>query len=121
MINRKEYMKAYMKTYWKGYWEKNSARLLSKYRFGGLRDFILERDNWQCVQCGMKQEQHIILFGHSLTIDHIDGKGRYSENQNNNPDNLQTLCLRCHGIKDISRRKWRPIKSHNKTKRGVNK
>jgi len=72
-------------------------------RFGGLRDFILERDNWKCIKCDMSQEQHMVIFSRSLTIDHIDGNGRGSTNQNNDPSNLQTLCLRCHGKKDILR------------------
>ena len=80
-----------------------------EYRFGGNRERVLERDNWQCVKCGMNQEQHIVLFGRSITIDHIDGKGRYSKEQNNNLENLQTLCLRCHGKKDIQKRLWRPV------------
>lgn len=71
-----------------------------KDRFGEMRNFILERDNYTCQDCGMTQEQHWILFNRSLTIDHIDGKGRYSKEKNNDPDNLITLCLRCHGRKD---------------------
>lgn len=81
----------------------------SKNRFGGLRNFIIERDNWSCIQCGTNQEQHLVIFGRSLTVDHIDGKGRKCKKPNNNPENLQTLCLRCHGKKDILRREWRPI------------
>ena len=53
-----------------------------------------------CIHCGMSQEQHIVLFNKSLTVDHIDGSGRNSKTNNNNLDNLQTLCLRCHGRKD---------------------
>ena len=61
-------------------------------------------DNFICIKCGMNQEQHIILFGRGLTVDHIDGKGRNSKEKNNNLNNLQTLCLRCHGKKDGIRR-----------------
>lgn len=93
--------------YQKKYYIENKERVLkyhkdldNKKRFGGLREFVLERDNWQCVKCGMTSEQHIVIFGKSLTIDHIDGQGRNSKNPNNSPDNLQTLCLRCHATKD---------------------
>ena len=51
----------------------------------------------------MTNEQHIIIFGRQITIDHIDGNGRYSDEPNNDVDNLQTLCLKCHGKKDIQR------------------
>lgn len=71
-----------------------------EYLFGGNRQKALERDNWQCVECGMNQEQHIVIFGRSLTVDHIDGKGRNSKNPNHRLFNLQTLCCRCHGLKD---------------------
>jgi 5-methylcytosine-specific restriction endonuclease McrA len=75
-----------------------------KTRYGGLRNMILERDNYSCVECGMNNEQHIVIFGRSITIDHIDGNGIYSNNPNNSIENLQTLCLRCHGLKDQKRR-----------------
>ena len=76
----------------------------SRIRFGGLKEVVLERDNWQCVKCGMNNQQHIVIFGRSITIDHIDGNGIYSKNPNNTLENLQTLCLRCHGLKDQKRR-----------------
>ena len=75
------------------------------FRFGGNRRLVLERDNWVCCKCGMTQEQHMALFGRSLTVDHMDGKGRYAKEKNNDLNNLFTLCLRCHGKKDIKRRK----------------
>ncbi len=71
--------------------------------YGGNRQRALERDNFECTKCFMSQEQHMILFNKSLTVDHIDGQGRYSEVKNNEMDNLQTLCLRCHGKKDGGR------------------
>ncbi len=84
----------------KKFYPRNWSNYQDKYRFGGIRNIILERDNWQCQKCGMTNEQHIILFARSITIDHIDGNGRYSDNPNNNPNNLVTLCLRCHGSKE---------------------
>lgn len=79
---------------------KQSLEFHDKKNFGGMREITLKRDNYKCVKCGMSQEQHKKLFGYSLTVDHIDGKGRNSEVKNNAQENLQTLCLRCHGIKD---------------------
>ena len=64
--------------------------------YDGKREQVLERDNWMCCICGMSQEQHLILFNRGLTVHHKDRKGYYSEEKNNNLDNLQTLCLRCH-------------------------
>ena len=69
-------------------------------RFGGKRKIILERDNYQCVECDMTQKEHWVTWGKSLTINHIDGNGRNSVVPNNDLNNLETLCLRCHGKKD---------------------
>lgn len=92
----------------------NSLQWQDVYRFGGMRQQVLERDGWVCVKCGMTQETHFVLFNRSLTIDHIDGKGRHSFNPNNSLVNLQTLCLRCHGKKDHR------IKTEVKLKNGNN-
>ena len=68
--------------------------------YGGNRQKALERDHWTCQICGMSQEEHIYRWGRGLTVDHIDGQGRYSKVKNNDLNNLQTLCLSCHGRKD---------------------
>lgn len=76
------------------YRKKNNAR------FSGLRDVVLERDGFCCVSCNMTNEQHLKKWKKSLTINHIDGAGRNSKVPNNSLENLETLCLRCHGAKD---------------------
>lgn len=68
--------------------------------FSGLRRYILKRDKYTCQECGMTNKEHFRKYKRSITIDHIDGNGRYSKIQNNSPDNLITLCLPCHGRKD---------------------
>jgi len=68
--------------------------------FEGMRDNILERDSFQCQECGMIREQHLEIFGMDITIDHIDGN-----ETNNCSENLKTLCFRCHGKKDGGRGK----------------
>lgn len=78
---------------------------LDRHRFGGKRILVLERDNWRCVECGMTQNDHIFRFRRSLTVDHIDNNGRNSKVKNNAINNLQTLCLICHGKKDHKLRK----------------
>ena len=92
--------------YFKEYRRKNgikSIRPMHKMRFGGIRDFIFQRDGFKCVMCEMTDKQHMDAWDRHLTINHIDHAGRYSEYQNNDPDNLETLCLRCHGHKDAIR------------------
>ena len=79
---------------------KGAKEWRSKSRFGGLRYEILKRDGFKCVKCGMTREQHFMRFGRDITIDHTNGKGRYSKIKDNRPENLVTLCLFCHGRKD---------------------
>ena len=69
-------------------WQKESR---DKIRFGGLRIQVLLRDKWSCI---------------------IDG-----DRKNNTLKNLQTLCLSCHGKKDIVRKsKWSDILEESKVK-----
>lgn len=69
-------------------------------RFGGLRMSVLERDDFMCVLCGMSNLAHLDRWGVELSIDHIDGLGRYARNPNNEMTNLRTLCMSCHGRED---------------------
>jgi hypothetical protein len=68
----------------------------SHYGTGKMRGVILSRDGFRCVQCGMTDGEHKGKWGRPITIDHKD-KNR----KNNALENLQTLCLSCHGRKDL--------------------
>lgn len=68
----------------------------SHYGAGKMRSFILARDEYRCLECGMTDEDHKIKWGRPITIDHKD-KNR----KNNSQENLRTMCLRCHGRKDL--------------------
>ena len=78
----------------------------NKDRFGGNRELVIQRDGEKCVVCGMTRQEHRDRWAKDITVDHIDGLGRYTsrDERNNDTDNLQTLCLRCHGRKDNARR-----------------
>ncbi len=88
------------------------------YSFGGNRIKALERDNYKCVKCGMTRDEHFLRWDRDITVDHIDGNGRNVDKPNNKLNNLQTLCLTCHGKKDIKRKvkKWNCSKGHEFTK-----
>jgi 5-methylcytosine-specific restriction endonuclease McrA len=89
----------------------------SKERFGGLRKDVLERDDYKCIMCGMTNADHIKKWGREITIDHIDHNGRYADQPNNLMDNLQTLCLRCHGHKDaIKHGRYSKYRGESETK-----
>ena len=68
--------------------------------FGGNREKAIQRDGEKCVKCGMTREQHRKTFGRDITVDHIDGNGRYTppEGRNNSLDNLMTLCMPSGGV-----------------------
>lgn len=68
----------------------------SNYGAGGMRAAVLSRDGSACVKCGMTDEEHKAKWGRPITIDHRD------RNRSNNAlQNLQTMCLTCHGAKDL--------------------
>lgn len=66
------------------------------YDTGGLRQQVLERDRYACVRCGMTDAEHKARWSRPITIDHKD-----KDKTHNTLANLQTLCLSCHGRKDI--------------------
>lgn len=74
-------------------------------RFAGNREMVIQRDNERCANCGISRSAHYLKYNTDLTVDHIDGNGRNSVNQNNSPKNLKTLCYSCKGKKDVTRRK----------------
>lgn len=55
--------------------------------FDGKREFVLERDKYQCQKCGATKR---------LVVHHKDGKGRSTKTPNNSLKNLETLCKPCH-------------------------
>ena len=86
---------------------------VDKFRFSNSREAVILRDKERCVSCGMTREEHKERWDRDITVDHIDGQGRYSKTKNNDLNNLQTLCLSCHGKKDIIRRIWRTPERNN--------
>lgn len=74
---------------------KHGYSTTANYGAGGLREQILNRDSRKCIQCGMTEDEHISRWGRPITIDHKD-----RDRRNNARENLQTLCLSCHGRKD---------------------
>jgi len=96
----KDKIKPVTRKYYETHKEESKERL-EKWRdktvFGGNAQKAFERDNWECRECSMSQEQSLMLFNRKLVIHHKDGQGRNSEVKNHDLDNLITLCPRCHG------------------------
>jgi hypothetical protein len=77
---------------------------MHRLRFGGLRREVLERDAHTCQICGMTDKEHRERWDREITLDHIDGRGRYNDHPNHVKENLWVLCLSCHGRRDFY--KW---------------
>ena len=58
-----------------------------KERFSGNRESVVDRDSRKCTMCGSD---------YILSVHHKDHSGQ-TENRNDDPDNLTSLCARCHG------------------------
>jgi len=58
------------------------------------RQYILERDNYQCCACGF-DTPHPVTGLTILEVHHVDG-----DVSNNKPENLQSLCPNCHALTD---------------------
>ena len=74
-------------------------------RFGGLRDIVIKRDKETCQLCGITRTEHKEKYGRDISVDHIDGNGRNSQNPNNSIENLRVLCLVCNLHASRERRK----------------
>jgi len=76
---------------WKGGYEQ-SWRQGAEWR--NARKDALERDGYECVECGMGRETHKTHFDRDLEVHHItpvsDGGEKYDR------DNLESLCVPCH-------------------------
>jgi hypothetical protein len=67
-----------------------------------LRESIRKRDNYECQNCGMTEEEHLIVYGRVLEVHHVDyNKDNCSKN------NLITTCKQCNLRANSNRNYWR--------------
>jgi len=66
-----------------------------------LREVIRKRDNYICQNCGMTEEEHLIVCGSELSVHHID-----YDKDNYNQNNLIALCTHCHMRTNFNRDYW---------------
>ena len=84
------------------HWQGGISKLPYAFEFNqGLKDKIRQRDNHQCVNCSMTEEEHLIVIGRVLVVHHIDyNKLNCQEN------NLITLCNQCNTRANFNRDYW---------------
>ena len=66
-----------------------------------LKEKIRKRDNYQCQNCSMTEEEHLIVYGRDIEIHHID-----YDKENCNDNNLITLCKQCNLRANTNRDYW---------------
>jgi len=66
-----------------------------------LKNKIRIRDNYECQNCGMTQEEHFIVYKRDIEIHHMD----YNR-KNCNKNNLITLCKQCNIRANYNRKYW---------------
>jgi hypothetical protein len=69
-----------------------------------LKESIRKRDDHKCQNCGMTEEEHLIVIGYVLIIHHIDyNKDNCKEN------NLITVCQSCNARANFNRYYWQNL------------
>ncbi len=66
-----------------------------------LREHIRKRDKYTCQNCGMTEEEHLIVFGQVLSVHHID-----YDKKNCKEENLISLCNQCNTKANFNRKYW---------------
>lgn len=66
-----------------------------------IKEQIRERDNYICQNCGMTQEEHLVIYSRDIEIHHID-----YHKQNCSKNNLITLCKICNIRANFNRDYW---------------
>jgi 5-methylcytosine-specific restriction endonuclease McrA len=69
-----------------------------------LKNQIRRRDNYECQNCGMTEEEHSIVYGRVLDVHHID-----YDKQNCKEYNLISLCCGCNLRANYNRDYWQQV------------
>ena len=85
------------------HWQGGISKLPYAFEFNKqLKEQIKKRDNYTCQNCGMTEEEHLIVIGTNLHVHHID----YNK-MNSNEDNLITVCGACNTRANYNRDYWK--------------
>lgn len=84
-------------------WKNGIGNLPYPFEFNDkLREKVRKRDNYQCQNCNMTEEEHLIVCGVNLSVHHID----YNK-KNCKEDNLIALCIQCNTRANYNRAYWK--------------
>lgn len=79
-----------------------------------LKEQIRKRDDYICQNCGMTEEEHLIVNGRVLAIHHID----YCK-ENCQENNLISICDSCNSRANYNRNYWKDFYQKKIVKLGV--
>jgi 5-methylcytosine-specific restriction endonuclease McrA len=72
------------------------------HNWSNIREMVIDRDDDECVSCGMSRDEHIEKFNRDINVHHIMPRKKFIEcnekniDDANEMDNLKTLCIPCH-------------------------
>jgi len=86
-------------------WQGGIAKLPYAFEFTSeLKESIRKRDDYICQNCGMVEEEHLIVYGEVLNCHHIN----YNK-QNCKENNLISLCISCNSRANANRSYWKNL------------
>jgi hypothetical protein len=89
-------------------WENGASYLPYPPLFNSyLKELIRKRDNYICQNCGMTEEEHLMVYGNNITIHHID----YIK-ENCEENNLISLCYSCNSRANFNKSYWQEFYSN---------
>ncbi len=84
-------------------WHNGISKLPYAFEFTQeLKESIRKRDGYECQNCGMTEEEHLIVRGTVLDIHHID-----YDKMNSKENNLITTCNSCNTRANFNRDYWK--------------
>jgi len=93
LSKKTEFKKGEKHVFWKG----GTSSEPYSFEFRELKKQIRKRDNYRCQQCFRHQSE----LNYPVHVHHID-----FNKENDNPDNLVTLCKNCHSQTNFNRQDW---------------
>lgn len=97
-IDSREKRKGENNRMWRG-----GVRLRRGSNWGTIRKEVLEKCDYLCAHCGMTEEAHKLKYKRSFDVHHKITPFRLDFD--NSPENLEALCLKCHGKAEKELRK----------------
>lgn len=78
------------------------------------REKAVERDGYQCQECGMEREKHREKWGSDLEVHHIEPLRKFNDTKKANQlENLITVCKICHLTMEHSTQNGSTISIHS--------